>query len=309
MTDLGCEVRPVEEILQQVPGCANDATSVEFGYENPVKRNTQIVGEACYSKVEGRTLSMHTAIVGNTKQKDAVIRSTSVNYLAKDHPDSRYKLEFLDAARLDDLDLRLRNLLQTKKVPFLEPRHLIDLPLLQNGQLNSALKLSWNYAVTNGFDHLPNYDLLLKDITNLRENSFDLYMGTHSILSLKNKNQELKEIYLIPDSKKFIVPKFLWVVVTTESGKGAGFLISNDIDAIESDLVANAPCESKCAQMTWMTNILDKDSYKKPKKGYVLCCELDSFMWVVNEMPSLEGKLPLLKSNDNVQTAQYETFD
>lgn len=299
----------MEEILEPVSGCPTGATSVEFGYENPIKRNTQIVGEACYSEPEGRTLSVHTTFVGNNQAKDALLRSENANYLAKRHPESKYKIDFLLAARLDELNPRLEKILLTKKVPFLEPRHFIDLSLFQNGQLYSALKLGWNFAVTNGFDHLPNYDLLLEDIIGLKEKSFDLYLGTYSVLSLQNKNQDLVEIYLLPDEKKYRVPEFLWAVVTTESGKGAGFLISNNIEAKEEDLIAKAPCQSKCTEMTWLTNLLDKDSYKKTKNGYVLCCDLDSFVPAVHEMPSLEGKFPLLKSNNNAQTVQYETFD
>lgn len=309
MTDLGCEVRPVEEILERVSGCPNGATSVEFGYENPVKSHTRIIGEACYSEPEGRTLSVHTTLVENSNKKDALLRSERVNYLAKEHPGSSYKIDFLVAARLDELNPRLEKILLSKKVPFLEARHFIDLPLFQNGQLNSALKLGWNFAVTNGFDHLPNYDLLLNDIISLKEKSFDLYMGTYSVLSLKNLNQDLVEIYLLPDEKKYQVPEFLWVVVTTESGKGAGFLISNNIDAKEEDIVAKAPCQSKCSQMNWLTNLLEKDTYKIVKNGFVVCCDLDSFLPVVHEMPSLEGKFPLLKANNIVQEKQYETFD
>lgn len=268
---------------------------MEIGYENPIKQNTNIVIDACYSKPEGRTLSVHTALVGNTKPKDALIKSTSLNYLVNRNRDSKYRLQSLDATRSDDLDPRLRVFLQVEKIPFFFPRQLIYLPLLQNGQFDTALRAAWNFAVVNGDDHLANYDSLLKDITDLKENRVDLYMGTHAILSLKNNNQEFKEIYLFPDEMRFQVPKFLWVCITTESGKGAGFLISNDIDAKEEDLVENAPCESKCAQMTWLTNISDKDSYKNPKNGYVWCCELDSFMGIVNEMHPIEGTFPLLK--------------
>lgn len=298
-TDLGCQVRTVQEVFKPVPGCPSDAISVEIGYENPIKQNTNIVIYACYSKLEGRTLSVHTALVGNTKPKDSLIKSiTSLNYLVNRNRDNKYRLESLDATRSDDLDPRLRNFLQVEKIPFFQPRQLIYSPLLQNGQFDTALRAAWNFAVVNGEDYdllMVNYDSLLKDITDLKENRVDLYMGTHEILSLKNNNQELKEIYLFPDEKRFQVPTFLWVCITTESGKGAGFLISNDIDAKEEDLVANAPCESKCAQMTWLTNILDKESYKNPKNGYVLCCELDSFMRIVNEMHPIEGTFPLLK--------------
>lgn len=298
--DLGCEVRPVEEILKPIPGCLNGAKSIEFGYENPIKRKTHVLGEACYSETEGSTIFVHTKFIQTGKSKSAVLETESVNYLAGRHPDSSHKVNFLVAAQLDELNVRLEKLLSTKKVPFIELRHFIDLPILPNGQLYSALKLGWNFALTNGFDHLPNYDLLLRDIMDLNEHSFDLYLGTHSVLALKAGNRDV-DVYLLPDEEKYPVPKYLWVVVTTELGKGIGFLVSNNIDANEEDLIANAPCESVCTQLPWLTNLLTNDAYKKPKNGYVLCCELNSFMKSVHEMPPLEGKFNLLISQRNTQ--------
>ncbi|XP_031619286.1 uncharacterized protein LOC116338286 [Contarinia nasturtii] len=295
--DLGCEVRSVEEVLKSISGCPNEATSVEFGYENPVKRKSQVIGEACYSENNGRTIFVHTKFDGNSSERSAVLETEGVNYLAQNHPDSLYKINFLLASRMDELNNRLEKLLSTKKVPFLATRHLIDLPILQNGQLYSALKLGWNYVISNGFDYLPNYDLLIKDIMGLSIKNFDLYLGTHSILSLLNgeRGDGIKTyLYLHPDEQKYPVPEYLWIVVTTESEKAVGFLISNNIDAEEADLIKNAPCQSKCAQLSWMSNLFENDSYKKPKNGFVFCCELNEFMKKVTEMPSLEGQYSLL---------------
>lgn len=300
MLDLGCEARPVEETLKPIPGCSNNATSVEFGYENPVKQHTQIMGEACYSEIEGSTIFAHTKFVTNGGRTSAVLETEGVNYLARKHPESSYKVDFLVAARLDELNIRLEKLLSTKKVPFLEHRHFIDLPMLQNGQLYSALKLGWNFVVTNGFDHLPNYGLILKDIMGLKEKSFDLYLGTHSILSLQAGERKV-EVHLLPDQEKYPVPKFLWVVIVTDSGKAAAFLISNDIEANEEDLTANAPCESICTRLSWLSNLLMDNGHKKPKNGYVFCCELEQFMQIIPEMPALEGKFGLLQSTENLK--------
>lgn len=300
IVDLGCEVRPVEEILKPVSGCSNNGTSVEFGYENPIEQQTQIMGEACYSEHEGATIFVHTKFIKSGQKRAAVLETERVNYLAQKHPESKYKVDFLVAARLDELNVRLEKLLSTKKVPFLEHRHFIDLSMLQNGQLYSALKLGWNFVVTNGFEHLPNYDLLLKDIMSLREKSLDLYLGTHSTLSLKVGNRNV-DVHLLPDQGKYPVPKFLWTVVTTDSGKAAAFLISNDIDASEEDLTIEPPCESICTQFSWMTNLLKNNGHKKPKNGYVFCCELEQFMRIVPEMPALEGKFDLLHSSESLK--------
>lgn len=305
--NLRCEVRPVEEIVKSVPGCPRDAKSVEFGYENPIKQKTFVIGEACYNENEGRTIFVHTKFVKNGNAKSAILETESVNYLAREHPDSRYKMGFLAASRLDLVNERLKKLLSTRKIPFLESRHFIDLPTLQNGQLYSALKLGWNFAIANGYDHLPNYDLLIEDLMSINDNSFELYFGTHSILSLQSETKGPVELYFIPEDRKYPVPKYLWIVATTESGSGAGFLISNDINANVEELTSDAVCESKCAQMTWMTNLLNKDAYKKPKNGFITCCDLNSFKNKVSEMPSIEGKYDLLTQNNLPRVRPFRT--
>lgn len=299
-SDLGCEVRSVEEILKPIPGCPNDGVSVEFGYENPIKEYTKVMGEACYTEKEGRTIFIHTKFINDDGKRAAVLETERVNYLAQKHPVSSYKIDFLRAASLDELNERLKKLLSNERIPYFEHRHFIDLPMLQNGQFYSVLKLGWNIAVANGLFHLPNYDLLIEDIMNLKEKSFDLYLGTHSILSVKAGEQNVK-IHLLPDQEKFPVPKFLWTVVVTDLGKAAAFLISNDVEAKEEDFLVNAPCESICAQLSWISNLLKNDVLKDPGNGYVICCELSEFMEKVTEMPALEGKYELLQSRDNLK--------
>lgn len=300
LSDLSCEVRPVEETIKPISGCPRNATSVEFGYENPVKHETQIIGEACYSEERGTSIFVHTRFTKGRGKTVALIETESPNYLARNHPESKYKIDFLVAARLDELNVRLEKLLGTKKVPFLEHRHFIDLSILQNGQLNSALKLGWNFVLTSGFDHLPNYDLLLKDIMSISESQFDLYLGTHSVLSL-NAGERKVGVYLLPDEGKYPVPKYLWAVVVKASGSATGFLISNDIDAKDHELIEDAPCDSRCSQIPWLDNVLENDSYKKPKNGYVFCCNLERFMQAVPEMPALEGRFKMPTSNEKFE--------
>lgn len=245
-----------------------------------------MVGEACYSEIEGRTIFAHTKLVEVGETSAAVLKTERANYLGKSHPDSKYKIDFLVAASLDELKLRLEKLLSTKEVPFLEHRHFIDLTMLQNGQLNSALKLGWNFVVSNGFDHLPNYDSLLNDIMSLNEDTIDIYMGTHSVLSLKS-GAHYADIYLLPDEQKYPVSEYLWVAVKTSTGQTAGFLISNDIDGNESDLTTSAPVESRCPQLHWIKNLLANNSYKKPKNGFVICNQLKYFTEAIPEMSFL----------------------
>lgn len=265
-----------------------------------------MIGEACYSEIEGRTIFVHTKLVEANEKSAAVLKTESVNYLARNHPDSKYKIDFLVAARLDELNSRLEKLLATKKVPFFEHRHFVDLPMLQNGQLYSALKLGWNFVVTNGFDHLPNYDLLLSDIMALNEDTIDLYMGTHAVLSLKSGSGDHNvDVHLLPDESKYPVPEYLWIAVKTSTGQSAGFLISNDIDANENDLAANAPVENRCTQLTWMKNLLANNAYKKPKNGYVICNQLKYFVEAIPEMSALGLRKNIVGStasfNDDVE--------
>lgn len=293
----GCKTNAVIEITTAIPGCRENATSMEFGYENPIKQETIVLGEACYDENEGRTIFVHTKLVNNGNSRIAALKTEGVNYLAeKPHPDYWYRAKFYSAASEGPLTDRLKNLLSTETVPFFTYRSLVNLPMLQHGQLHSALETGWNLAVSNGKDELPNYDLLLKDIMSLNDTSFDLHFGTNSILSVQAESKGTFDIYLLllPDAKKYPVPKYLWAVVKTESGKGAGFLISNDIDATVEELTASQPCESKCAQMTWLTNLLNEDAYKKPKNGFVTCCDLNSFKSKVPEFPSIEGEYDLL---------------
>lgn len=256
-----------------------------------------MVGEACYSEMEGRTIFVHTKLVEAGETSAAVLKTERVNYLARNHPDSKHKIDFLVAARLDELNLRLEKLLATKKVPFFELRHFIDLPMLQNGQLNSALKLGWNFVITNGFDHLPNYDTLLSDIMSLNEDTIDVYMGTHSVLSLKSGAHNA-DVHLLPDESKYPVPEYLWVAVKTNTGQSAGFLISNDIDANENYLAENAPVENRCPQLYWLKNLLTNDAYKKSKNGYVVCNQLKYFIETIPEMSFL---------GDQIKTAELAT--
>lgn len=285
--DLSCEVRAVEEIITSTPSCSG--TSVEFGYANPITEETLVLGAACYSEVEGRTLFIHTR--KDDSQNDA-LKTEKVNYLTQRHPSSRYKVDMLVAATLDELEIRLKQKLQTKTVPFFEMRHFIDLPTLSNGQLYSSLKLGWNFFVANGFDHMPNFDLLHRDIAT--QKNYDLYMGTHGILSLQNAQNQPVDAYLLPDEKKYPIPKYVWLVIKTDTRKTAAFLILNDVKATEDDVTDAELCESKCEQMQWLTNLLNGNAFNNVKNGYVWCCDLESFARKVPEMPAISGKHELL---------------
>lgn len=285
--DLGCEVRTVEEILKPIPGCNNPSEqSVEFGYANPIKSKTFVLGEACYSEENGRTLFVHTKHIVNNNKHSVILKTENVNYLSQSHPQSSYKIGFLIAARIDELTKRLEKL-SLKKQPFLEHRHFMSMLSLPNGQLYSILKLGWNFVVANGYDHLPNYDLLMADIMSIRDNDFDLYLGSQSTMTLKDLNNNDVDIYLYPDERKYPVPKYLWAVVANESSrKAVAFFISNNIEMNEEQHLNMSPCESKCTQISWLISLSNKDAYKKSKNGYVWCCELSSISEKLRGIPT-----------------------
>lgn len=62
MSELSCEVRAIEEIITPVAGCPVKERSVEYGYTNPIKNQSFVLGEACYSTKNGRTIFAHTKV-------------------------------------------------------------------------------------------------------------------------------------------------------------------------------------------------------------------------------------------------------
>lgn len=158
----------------------------------------------------------------------------------------------------------------------------------------------WNSYVTNCVTpdknafHFPNYNHLLTDIMKLEEGPFDLYIGSSSVLSIKNVDDIPVDIYMSPREKRFPVPKYIWMVITTESGKAATFLILHDIHASEEEVKNATLCESKCTQMKWIENLLKEDTYRNASNGYVWCCDFESFANNIPEMPALNASFDIL---------------
>lgn len=293
MKELGCERRTPDHVLAPVTGCTAPAIAVAFGYANPIKNQTFVLGEACYSETDGRTIFIHTkkGAGSNDISQNAALKTENLNYLSQTRPRSKYKTNIMISAGWPVND-RVKEALQVEKGPELALRQYFDLSTAPNGQLLLLLQLGWNYFVSNGVDHLPNFDLLHKDI--VKQKNYELYMGTHSTLSLKNAQNQSTDIYLMPEEKKYSVPKYIWVVIKTDEGKAAAFAISNDINASEEDLKRAELCESKCTQMPWITNLLSGNALSNATNGFVWCCDLESFAKKVPEMPALNGKHELL---------------
>lgn len=285
LKDLACEVRPIEEVVKPVRGCPADSESIEYGYSNSMKEKSFVLGEACYSTTVGRTIFVHTKVNG---RRNVHLRTEDKNYFKQTHPSSSYKVDYLMALQLDDLTERLKDKLKTTEVPHLEFRHFIEANILPNKQFSSILKLSWNFATANGFEKLSNWDLLLDDIQQATDDgkTFELYMGTHGILTLPDNSGKKTEIFLRDDDKRYPVPAMLWAVVQSEN-KAVAFIVSNNVR--ETEIVSeeeNDICESKCAQISWLTKLMKNDAYKNVKNGKVLCCNLGEFSDVVTEVPA-----------------------
>lgn len=280
--------------MAPVPHCNSSITvSVAFGYLNEWKEEMFVIGEACYSEIEGRTLFIHTKHDSKRNNQQIPLRKdTHISYARFPKPNDKYENYFATALHhYRDINPKLF----LRKQYFIQPEHFSSV------DEHDMVAMDYNFFLTNGVSpdhlsfHFPNYDLLLKDIMSLKKvGTFDLYVGAHSVLSLKNFDSRPVEIYLIPNESKYVVPKYVWIVVKTESRKAAAFLILNDINASEEDVRRAEICESRCTEMRWLRYLMIQNSYNNSRNGYVWCCDLKPFAHIVREMPQLDGKFKFL---------------
>lgn len=288
---LACEVRAVEEIIAPVPECPAEMESVEFGYANPITHKSFVLGEACYSIDKGITQFIHVKAANPQNSAHYLRVVDSEQHFHKKHPNSQYKMDLLLASRLDELNERLRQKLGSKKVPFIEPRHLIGMDSLYSKQFASVLKLGWNYIPVIGYDHIPNLDFLQNDINNLNGDEVEVYMGTHGVLKLPGDDGKMHKIYMSESGDRFPLPKYVWTVVVS-GRKAAAIAILNNPDATETDVAEDKLCESRCSELKWLNSL--KVSEKNLKKGYVTCCSYEELRATVTEVPTLNHSFDLL---------------
>lgn len=290
-------MRAIEEILTPVDGCPPEMESVEFGYANPIKEKTFVLGEACYSVNQGHTFLIHVKVGDPANRQIAHLRTENINYLKKAHPTSKYKIDLLLAARIDELQDRLRTKLRTPVVPFLEPRHFLGAASLQSKQFSPMMKLGWNFFVSNGYDLLPNWDSLQKDIMQLTAGgrTFDLYAGHSGVLSLPDIDGRDKNIYLDDEEQRFPVAKYLWLIVR-EDDRAAAFVIlnSNGLQPTSNDAENDEICSSRCDEMPWLTNLTEDNAHTEVQRGKVWCCDLASIPKIRSDFSVLNGNLTLL---------------
>ncbi|CAO1359162.1 unnamed protein product [Diamesa hyperborea] len=293
VSELSCGARVIEEIITPVYGCKAKLRSVEYGYTNPIKKKSYVLGEACYSTKGGQTLFAHTKIRSpNNDVTELALKVRNVSYLHAEHPTNFYSIELMKALRYDDFSQHLTHTLGTKNIPQIGTKKFINQDLLTHKQYQPVLKLTWNYAIVNDVDELDNMDLLQEDISSLELNHVDLYTGTNGVLSLKNNDGEQTDVYL--KETKFPVPKYIWYVVRS-GNKATAFAIFNRAHMSEKDKNKDAFCITKCEEITWIKKLLENKQYKKIENGYVLCCEFNDFRRTVTEMPHLDNVTELLK--------------
>lgn len=293
VSELSCEARAIEEIITPVNGCPKNMRSIEFGYTNPIKQKSYVLGESCYSTKGGKTVFVHTRTRSpNLDVQELALKVRNGAYFRQEHPTSFYRNELIKALRREEHEEYFVQILGTKSVPKIGFKKFINEDLLTHKQYQPVLKLSWNYAIVNDAEELENFDKLQRDISSLDLKNVDVYTGTHGVLTLKNSDGAQVEIFL--KENKFPVPKYIWFVVRSEH-KAVAFALFNRASISEKDKQKDSFCTSKCEEITWLTNLLENKNYKKVESGYVLCCELNEFRRTVNEMPNLDNINELLK--------------
>lgn len=282
----------VVQIISPIAYCnATTTIPVKFGFPGTRKEELSIIGEACYSESEGRTLFIRTKHSGKGKKQQVALKTEQINYLNYPKPDDKYENYIATALHYFQ---HINPKLFLRKQYFIQPEFFTSI------NKYDMIAMDWNFFLTNGVspdhmqDYFPNYDLLLKDIMSMREQTFELYIGAHSVLTQTNFVSRPVNIYLVPEESKYPVPKYVWVVVKTTTKKAIAFLILNDIHASDEYVARAKLCESKCSEIRWLAHLRTGSTYNKTRNGYVWCCELNSFAKHVREMPRLEGKYTFL---------------
>lgn len=293
VSELSCDARAIEEIITPVPGCPKNFKSVEYGYTNPIKQKSYVLGEACYSTKGGRTIFVHTRTRSPKMDvQELALKVRGGAYFRQEHPTSFYRNEFMKALRREEHEDHFVQTLGTKNVPKIGIKKFVNEDLLTHKQYQPVLKLSWNYAIVNDFEELENLDRLQEDIAGLELKHVDVYSGTHGVLSLKNNEGVQVDMFL--KENKFPVPKYLWYVVRSEN-KAVAFAVFNRASISEKERQKDSFCVSKCEEITWLENLLENKNYKIVENGFVLCCEFNEFRRTVTEMPNIEHINELLK--------------
>lgn len=287
--NLECEVRAIEEILTPVQGCPAEMTSIEYGFANPMNNKSYVLGEACYDEERVQTLFVHTSVRRGYRDEDlekTALRFRDADYFNQEHPLSRFKLDFLMAARLDTLNLRLATVFDGAVIPDLVQHRFVGANVLMNYQFYNVHKLGWNYVMLNGREVVDSFaDSVRKAMKSLPlDKTVDLYIGSHGVLELPGKNGVKTGVFM--DGAKFPVAKYIWFVL--HNGQSAvAYIVLNQADGNVAVEAAEL-CPNRCLAPQY-------------------CCEYKEFQQKVTEMPLLPGTFELLTESSEFEKALYNT--
>lgn len=268
----------------------NELTSTEYGFTHPVNDKSYILGESCYSEAIGKTYFVHTKYwphsqnTANDLDNIVIRHNDNKNYFRQKHPLSRYKLEFLRAARLYTLNERLSDILGTEKVPEFLHGNLIGPNLLMNQQFYSTFKLAWNYIMFNG-DSTANIwanihlQLKSKEVTNL-------YAGTHGVLKKVNHLGKLIPLYLTEENK-FPVSEYIWMLAI-QGNKAIVLALLNDDQSRSGNQIL---CPNQCHRIRFIESSMVSQAMVD---GRIQCCEYKDAKNNIEEIPSLNRSFELL---------------
>lgn len=269
-------MRAIEEILTPIHGCSTDHTSIEYGFTNPLNNKSYVLGEACYDEDHGSTRFVHTTLqlnYDNANLDKVALRIDDVDHFTKEHPNSRHKLDFLLASRMDTLQDRLANKFESNMIPNLVQGRFISGGRLLNYQMYNVLKLGWNYVMLNGIAVIDSVtDAVNQAIKAVPTGkAYELYVGMHGVLSVEGKAGKT-EVFLMDD--RFPVGKYFWFVLRIEN-RAVAYVVLNQPDGnVENE--AKELCENRCSTPFY-------------------CCEYKAFQQKVTEMPLLDGTFELLQ--------------
>lgn len=249
-----------------------------------------MLGESCYSEISGKTYFIHfkywpyTQNSINDLNNIALRQTDNKNYFRQKHPMSRYKLEFLQLARLDTLNERLSDIIGTEKVPELNHGNLIGSNLLMNQQFYSTFKLAWNYVMFNGENTAKIWSnikpqLKSKEVANL-------YVGTHGVIKKVNNEGKLISLYLTKENR-FPVAEYFWMLLIQGNRAIVLTVLNDDQSRSENQTL----CQSQCHRIRFIGQPLVTQAMVD---GSIQCCDYKDAKKNIEEIPSLNRAFELL---------------
>ncbi|GAB0098456.1 hypothetical protein DMENIID0001_141920 [Sergentomyia squamirostris] len=275
--DFACDLRVVEEILtRSLTGCPTNAESSEFGYINPLTKATDIVGEACYSVEEGRTIFVHAVSSG-------ALKTVPESYLRVGrHPESRNKMNLFRVLRQDTINGAFEEKMGgIQHVPMMGSKSLVTADMLPSNQLHLVNRLIWNYGISHNDETLKEWKALQKALGALQSKSnVEYWAGVSGVQILKDAQGETFDFYL--KDKKYPVPKYFWLVIKS-GDKSTGVLFQNVPRNLKQTLDEGIiQCPEFCSTISWLEALKNID-----ETAGIQCCSVRRLKKIIPEVPDI----------------------